>query len=981
MRLFCLFLSALPIWADQRSVAGSFSTTLPNTATFNAVGTFRLEMRLTDLETAADATDRRNIFIPQGGLQLRILENTQVIQADNPAGLGTSTIRYYDPDSIPTKADVLFRYQFRRLTSTTARVSMAVWDTATMVLLDYHELSVPTTTSASTVNFAGAAYLSGNSSGLLGCKCEIAWLRWYDTVAMPDEPPGNLAGGNILDWEFGDSLTDSVLSQAWSGSATYSNTPVYLTLPVHRYGRSGWPITVDLRQAEGSAYGLRITSKTGATFPVVRTTATTGVFSVDAAEPGSYGLEARATIGGTDYTQAITVGAVRRNSSGVVDAGSATLNFLLGPLRDVSAIDVTGYRWKRIETLLLFGRKYQGVIDPDWNTPLAGTVTVTNGSTTVTGSGTSFQSNFACNGTDSILIRYPYGDGSLSSAVHTVSSCASQTSLTISSAYAGANASGVAYQKADSSWLTRWTGDSNTNYYDSVLGQYQNYYATRDPRFRDYARTLAEIWWANPRFQRGDKVEGIGTSHSLPRQLSYLGMWLYALDLAEQGGTTNTNRATAIKKWLNHNVDLTFYLYVSNQTPAAQPAKFGNTPREAAYATLYAALLGQDGVSLAGTVNTSGTAVTWVSGDKFNLYNMAGKTVTINGSSYTVSSVASATSMTLQSSAGTQSGVTFAYDTQAHWRALVNDSITSYWRPWQCQSGNPSPRCSDTWSNGAYRGGDALYTGNASLPWHDMLMVAELYRLFGLSWFTESSTLDTILAEHGAYIKDGVAKTGGGASTPKVWIETTGYLSLPCRMLQYWSYATASTSGSDADGNATGSGTTTCATKDEIESGRTRGNEVAAAYAVFVRTSTTAYRDLGDKMFAAAFGGDDGTEADGVGGYGLLPPYGANTWSVAGTRDAGKQIGQGGRSSLMAWALRANDLYTAGGTVTMYLGFTLPSGTDRVFWETKEGRSGTCLTSPCSITTEARLGTIYRLTYRNGGTDKAVGDWTAMRVQ
>jgi len=384
---------------------------------------------------------------------------------------------------------------------------------------------------------------------------------------------------------------------------------------------------------------------------------------------------------------------------------------------------------------------------------------------------------------------------------------------------------------------------------------------------------------------------------------------------------------------------------------------------------------------LAGTVNTSGTAVTWVSGDKFNLYNMAGKTVVINSVSYTVSSVSSATSMTLQSSAGTQNGVSFAYDTQAHWRALVNDSITSYWRPWQCQSGNPSPRCSDTWSNGAYRGADALYTGNASLPWHDMLAFAELYRLFGLSWFTESSTLDTMFSEHGSYIKDGVAKTGGGASTPKIWIETTGYLSLPCRMLQYWSYATASTSGSDADGNATGSGTTTCATKDEIESGRTRGNEVAAAYAVFVRTSTTAYRDLGDKMFAAAFGGDDGTEADGVGGYGLLPPYGANTWSVAGTRDAGKQIGQGGRSSLAAWALRANDLYTSGGTVTMYLGFTLPSGTDRVFWETKEGRSGTCLTSPCSITTEARLGTIYRLTYRNGGTDLAVGDWAAMRVQ
>ena len=80
MILSILLLLLGSLSADQRSVAGAFSTTLPNTATFNAAGTFRLEMRLTGLETATDA-ERRNIFIPAGGLQLRILENTQLIQA------------------------------------------------------------------------------------------------------------------------------------------------------------------------------------------------------------------------------------------------------------------------------------------------------------------------------------------------------------------------------------------------------------------------------------------------------------------------------------------------------------------------------------------------------------------------------------------------------------------------------------------------------------------------------------------------------------------------------------------------------------------------------------------------------------------------------------------------------------------------------------------------------------------------------------
>lgn len=134
-------------------------------------------------------------------------------------------------------------------------------------------------------------------------------------------------------------------------------------------------------------------------------------------------------------------------------------------------------------------------------------------------------------------------------------------------------------------------------------------------------------------------------------------------------------------------------------------------------------------------------------------------------------------------------------------------------------------------------------------------------------------------------------------------------------------------------------------------------------------------------MFAAAFGGDDGTEADGVGGYGLLPPYGPNCWCFEGTADAGKQIGQGGRSGLAAWALRANDPFTAGGTTAVLVGFNLPAGTNELYWESSEGRSGTCASSPCAVTVDKRLGTLLRLAYRQSGTIRAQGDWVAMRVE
>lgn len=63
-------------------------------------------------------------------------------------------------------------------------------------------------------------------------------------------------------------------------------------------------------------------------------------------------------------------------------------------------------------------------------------------------------------------------------------------------------------------------------------------------------------------------------------------------------------------------------------------------------------------IRLGGYVNTSGTAVTWVSGDNFSSFSNGG-TITINGTDYVISTVNSSTSITLVSSAGTQSAVAF----------------------------------------------------------------------------------------------------------------------------------------------------------------------------------------------------------------------------------------------------------------------------------------------------------------------------------
>ena len=64
------------------------------------------------------------------------------------------------------------------------------------------------------------------------------------------------------------------------------------------------------------------------------------------------------------------------------------------------------------------------------------------------------------------------------------------------------------------------------------------------------------------------------------------------------------------------------------------------------------------GKNVSGTVNTSGTAVTWASGTKFSTLD-PGDNININGSSYNVASVTDSTHLVLDSSAGSNTGVAF----------------------------------------------------------------------------------------------------------------------------------------------------------------------------------------------------------------------------------------------------------------------------------------------------------------------------------
>ena len=72
-------------------------------------------------------------------------------------------------------------------------------------------------------------------------------------------------------------------------------------------------------------------------------------------------------------------------------------------------------------------------------------------------------------------------------------------------------------------------------------------------------------------------------------------------------------------------------------------------------------------------VNTSGTAVTWVSGPQFSTLWQT-KNIKINGTNYTVSTYNSATSVTLTATAGTQSGVSFVVNPPSIFRKTSQEN-------------------------------------------------------------------------------------------------------------------------------------------------------------------------------------------------------------------------------------------------------------------------------------------------------------------
>jgi hypothetical protein len=261
--------------------------------------------------------------------------------------------------------------------------------------------------------------------------------------------------------------------------------------------------------------------------------------------PGSYTFELTVTDNsGQSSVCTVNDGAVATYYNDVVITNNPAVDTLLGPMVRYGANPWPWYddRHKTEADMQIADMDpYYGAW---WDVADAGTVTVTQGSTTLTGVGTTFTTTF-CQGPASptlpkaydtaIVVWYLTGNpGQTGRRMEGVVSCQSDTQLTLNHVWAHdvAGGSGLAY--GDNSNYGTWAyGASPANYYDNVTAFYALYYRSGIVDYLNAARKLADRFFECPEVDRGESyVTSDYIEHGMwpSRGSSVMGLVLRAMD-------------------------------------------------------------------------------------------------------------------------------------------------------------------------------------------------------------------------------------------------------------------------------------------------------------------------------------------------------------------------------------------------------------------------------------------------------------------
>jgi hypothetical protein len=510
--------------------------TIPSVSPYTTLGSTRLEMRIHDWTTPTTT----RVFFTSPGFSLELRSSGEVCAQNRLDAL--NDYGSFMCADVTGRSDVIVRVQ-RNVTDKIFQFEVASvqgdWRAVTYCgsklvgNTQSNRFPCPIRT-IYTGSWAG----NGSIGGSPGATVQIAWIKWYSTlVASNSKLAAAYDGADLADWRLDGSGADvNGLITISVGSIPFSATPLFPPLArPSTMGAPEWSEWLSVRaghpaqlSAEKSVsftdnppteyYWEQLEGPTTLIFdnqasatPVIRG-AVFGTYVVKLTVTDDAGQKGEATL---------QFGAVAMTDEGVVVYGDPNVEKIFGPM---IAFGKNPWPWADSRHKYLsefFGEKL--TTDPDyedvWNKPLPGTINVINGSTTVTGVGTTFQQSLVCDGTGRFLIHYPRSTGGFGRFLFNISSCPSDTTLILSSPYnLTASANGLNYSLYPSNVEGAYAnGGNNINYYDNILAHYALYFRSGNTKYRDYARTLAYRWWTSPLIDR--RFTGV-----LPRLASPIGL-------------------------------------------------------------------------------------------------------------------------------------------------------------------------------------------------------------------------------------------------------------------------------------------------------------------------------------------------------------------------------------------------------------------------------------------------------------------------
>jgi hypothetical protein len=590
--LFLLAALAALAQAPYRSLASGYGTaSLPNTAAFNGLTSARVEFRYVPAGTSGRIVGFGDILLNQGA---GVISATSFF-----GGSETITLNY------GSATDIIVRFQ-----QNADGAWLDAWTADGSLYIQGQSAAQP----FGTVDFRNdPVHVRHNGGGSGGTTGSLAWVRVYPSVVgtrltRGDTVPTNGgAASPLVFWQFEGSGSDSGANSVLLSmtSAGYVSTPVAPQVGEPFTIRTGTAAPLDCSGTAADSYKWRYigTSRTvRITSPTSATTTATGLDAF-----GEYVFRCEAVINNVSAITNLRVGAVATNAAGVVVPPSSELDFLLAPMLRGDASPWSFYDKNRRRKALLLAPQIITSMQADIATPLSGTISLTNGSATVTGSGTSFQSQYG-NGAQ-LLVYYDRGSGVIGRHRMIVSSVASDTSMTLTQNWPKSSQSGVQHQRwgtgDGSDANTRWT--DSLNYYDNVLALYVSYYKTGLSQIAQYADQIAEYWWLYLDYGHADQF-------AAPRLMSWEGLMV----AAERGVLSKADIHAAAQQYSwdagSGGAAPGYRNYIGERNTATAYQNFYFGARESGYSWRF-------GVASGRLHPTEGTRTTWATRLSDNVQN------------------------------------------------------------------------------------------------------------------------------------------------------------------------------------------------------------------------------------------------------------------------------------------------------------------------------------------------------------------------